>query len=426
MKVSLKRGGFTLIEMLVVIAIIALLAAMLMPAISRAREAARSAQCQGNLRQFGVGLLIHSDHDPKTRYCSGAYDVRRDGCPDSYGWVADLVNAGFARPIDMLCPSNPNKGLEKLNDMLGGSSTEGTEAAAASEQTAGVCQKIIGTDGNTADDGTKVSSYILDKGYSTNYVASSFLVRGQPMTKVSITGGGKGGAKITSYDIIAYLNKNSSGTQLTNYKAKNCGDGPLKANDVRGSHIPSSMIPLLGDGSPGDPNEAILLAALTYKGKEFMQAGDRLVESFCDGPATWNGTGLVAWNPGSGATIGTVTGLNGSTPSYTGQIFEEAFSANYGTTGLQDTRDWMCFHAGSCNLLMADGSVREFGDGNGDGYLNPGFNVTNPNMVDVNSTAGVYQSTIGYTGPEEDLPRTQVFSGFFIKNAWQKKLVRFE
>ena len=55
--ISVARRGFTLIELLVVIAIIALLAAILFPVFARARENARRATCQSNLKQIGIGLL---------------------------------------------------------------------------------------------------------------------------------------------------------------------------------------------------------------------------------------------------------------------------------------------------------------------------------------------------------------------------------
>ncbi len=363
-----SHKGFTLVELLVVIAILATLVALLVPAVGAARAAARSMECKNNLKNFGISMHAFAESDPKKRYSTGAYDWRRDGCPDTWGWVADAVNAGI-NVQQMLCPSSELRGTEKLNDFIGVVSTSGKDGAILGRLSDGRCSEwttSISPPGS-ADRIARVRQ-LLEDGYGTNYAASWYLVRSGPKT-----------------DALGRTVSKLKGIQGTG--------GPLRQYMVDNSGISSSTIPFLGCAAPGDRKEAVLSNDIPG----YLEAGDRLGESFNDGPSVWTGTRISLMPAG--------TNVLAAAPRKLPDVTLPGIPGADGLLWLQDTRDWYAWHGsgkkGHCNLLMADGSVRVVVDLNFDKYLNPGFPV--------NGSPGQ-----GYTNQKVELPPGTVYSGPFL------------
>ncbi|MBN2021612.1 MAG: DUF1559 domain-containing protein [Pirellulales bacterium] len=354
-----NRRGVTLIELLVVVSIITLLVALLLPAVHAAREASRAANCQSNLRQFGVGLQSHAQFHGVL--CSGAFDWKRDGCVTEIGWVADLVKAGIPAG-KMLCPSNECRLGATYNDLLDLDVTsvpsfvdlKGRAPATRPDGTLEVspCRQIVEESLAPGSDSRRalVEESVFKQHFNTNYTASWYLVR----SGVALDGSGN------------LVEKASGGGK--SLLSRQCTFGPLSQGLAdKPAKSASSFVPLLACGGwGGELTQAVGPHA----------PGTPLAAPFTAGPVA---------NPSMDApTFSAGTPRTG--PSGWWAAWEDT---------LQDYRGFAPVHRGACNILFADGSVRGYLDKNDDGLLNNGFEATADN---------------GFANDEVELPPEEVAS----------------
>jgi prepilin-type N-terminal cleavage/methylation domain-containing protein/prepilin-type processing-associated H-X9-DG protein len=101
-----KRSGFTLVELLVVIGIITVLIGVLLPVLSKARDAALTAQCMSNMRQDGIAVdqYIDDSHGFLPPYLLEGNYPASSGNPYIFRWLTSMYQTANART--WICPAD--------------------------------------------------------------------------------------------------------------------------------------------------------------------------------------------------------------------------------------------------------------------------------------------------------------------------------
>jgi prepilin-type N-terminal cleavage/methylation domain-containing protein/prepilin-type processing-associated H-X9-DG protein len=338
-----RRGGFTLVELLVVIAIIGLLVALLLPALSSARQSAIAATANTSLAGFGRSFLITSDQDVAERgqLSTGAFDHLRDGDVRRVGWVADVIKNKVLNPGKALDALNPSKVNEKVGDYTGATNVTGKGNKTRWKGQTGNLN-FGGTNGPKDVTTAAQKQKIWDDGYNTNFCSSWHFSRGDVL--------GSSGTVPADMD---FSSADPSKCPLD-------GDGPLSESKLMKTTVSRDLIACIsnsrnGDGSDAAVNQTYADTVNTFAGltgadgkPPLLKAGDYTVESFTDGM--------------SGILTGTVAadiGVAGATDEPADRVHElNDFLPIVGGRASGDGK----FVGGSAQMLFADGHVTKIKD----------------------------------------------------------------
>jgi hypothetical protein len=264
------RRGLGRIEVALMLGGLACLLLLLVPLVVWSREQARFAQCQGNLKAIGISMHTFATTDPEERFLTGAPSFELDGCPDTYGWPADMVVIGAGRADELLCPTNRIQGTEWLQQALTGDESKVPEERRAK----GVCAKLspVSTPATFQEIELRrvlVREALSLKSANTNYACSWFAARSAPTV---FTKGWNGNVQVAWVQAGPYR-------QIS----LNVG-GPLRRRTVDQSDIPTCFIPVLGDGAPAFGSSSTLPVPVQWA-RGSLPVGASLAAAFGAGPA---------------------------------------------------------------------------------------------------------------------------------------------
>lgn len=231
-----SRGGFTLVELLMVIVIISLLLSILLPAIHRVRANAHTVECANNLRQIANAIHEEASRRPGSPWFTGAWmphyqeskDKLVNGNLAHIGWVAQARRNNIPQRT-LLCPSNPAQRSESLW-------IEHLKSAYAY----GLLPANITNDTTHVD---KYQQWLLDQEYNTNYCQSWHMTR----------------------TVMYAPGKRAGVDPADTLDPKNCL-GPLTDRNIHNAKTTNVM--MLGDGAPIESLQYEYAFTITYGPKD--------------------------------------------------------------------------------------------------------------------------------------------------------------